>query len=103
MAGRPMTRPVRRSGTAGEPGDGMEDLANGWRARLAGRSPRVVLTDGDDPRTAEAGRRLAATTPVRPVLLSDSLLPGDGVDVFAPSAARSDPRIAGCIEGALAS
>jgi len=82
----------------------MEDLAQGWRTRLAGWSPRVVLTDGDDPRTAEAARRLAATTPVRPVLLSDSYHGcDDGVDVLPPAAARSDPGIAGCIDEALAS
>ena len=96
-----MTRPARPAGTTSGPGDGVEDLAHGWRARLAGRSPRVVLTDGDDPRAAEAARRLAATTPVRPILLSDSLAAGDGVDVLAPAAARSDPRIAGRLEGPL--
>ncbi len=80
----------------------MEDLAQGWRARLAGWNPRVVLTDGDDPRTAAAARRLAATTPVRPVLLSDSLGGGDGVEVLAPATARSDRRIAGRIDEALA-
>jgi phosphotransacetylase len=85
------------------PGDGMEDLAHGWRTRLAGLSPRVVLTDGDDPRTAEAARRLAATTPVRPVVLCDSLPAGDGVDVLAPAGAHGDPRIADCIETALSS
>ena len=81
----------------------MEDLAHRWHARLAGARPRVVLTDGDDPRTAEAARQLAATTPVRPVLLSGSLCGGDGVEVLAPAAARSDPRIADRIGEALAS
>ena len=81
----------------------MEDLAHGWRTRLAGTNPRIVLTDGDDPRTAEAARRLAATTPVRPVLLSDSLSGGGGVEVLASDAARSDPRIADCIDEALSS
>ena len=80
----------------------MEDLAQGWRTRLAGASPRVVLTDGDDPRTAEAARRLAATTPVRPVLLTGSRPGGDGVEVLAPAAARSDPEIAGHVDEALA-
>ena len=80
----------------------MEDLAQGWRARLADWSPRVVLTDGDDPRVAEAARRLAATTPVKPVLLSDSHPGGAGVEVLAPAAARSDPRIVGRIDEALA-
>jgi len=79
----------------------MEDLAQGWRARLADWSPRVVLTDGDDPRAAEAARQLAATTPVRPVLLSGSLPGGEGVDTLAPEAGRSDPRIAARIDEAL--
>jgi phosphotransacetylase len=80
----------------------MDDLTQGWRARLAGSCPRVVLTDGDDPRTAEAARKLAATTPVRPVLVSGSLPACDGVDVLAPAAARGDPSIVGRIEEALA-
>ena len=97
-----MTYPAILAAETTGPGDGMEDLAHRWRARLADRSPRVVLTDGDDPRTAEAARQLAATTPVRPVLLSD-LHPGcDGVEVLAPAAAGSDPRIAGRIDEALA-
>ncbi|MBO0806689.1 MAG: phosphotransacetylase [Actinobacteria bacterium] len=81
----------------------MEELTHGWLRNLAGSSPRVVLTDGDDPRAAEAARRLAATTPVRPVLLSDSLPQREGVDVLSPAAARGDSRIAGCIDAALAS
>jgi phosphotransacetylase len=98
-----MTRPAILAAETTGPGDGTEDLGHRWRARLADWSPRVVLTDGDDPRTAEAARRLAGTTPVRPVLLSDSY-PGcdDGVDVLPPAAARSDPRIAGRIDEALA-
>jgi phosphotransacetylase len=81
----------------------MDYLAQRWCTRLAGSSPRVVLADGDDPRTAEAARRLAATTPVRPVLVSGSLFPCDGVDVLSPADARTDPRIAGLIDEALAS
>jgi phosphotransacetylase len=80
----------------------VEDLARQWLNRLAGSSPRVVLTDGDDPRTAEAARMLAATTPVRPLLLSGTVVPGDGVEVLAPADACRDPRIAGCIDDALA-
>jgi phosphotransacetylase len=110
MAGQPMMRPATFAAETTRPGDGMEDLAQGygmedlvqgWRARLADWSPRVVLTDGDDPRAAEAARRLAATTPVRPVLLSDSHPGCEGVDVLAPAAARSDPRIADRIDEAL--
>jgi phosphotransacetylase len=74
-----------------------------WRTRLAGLSPRVVLTDADDSRTVEAAQRLAATTPVRPVLLSGHLHAGDGVDVLSPAAARRDARIVDCIETALLS
>jgi phosphotransacetylase len=86
----------------------MEDLAYRWRRRLAGLSPRVVLTDGEDPRTIEAARQLAAGTPVRPVLLSGDLQVGGlqvgtGVDVIDPGAAAGDPRIGGCIDEALAS
>ena len=80
----------------------MDDLARRWRTSLAGSSPRVVLTDGDDPRAAEAARRLAATTTVRPVLVSKQSPPCDGVDVLSPAAASSDPAIADCIAEALA-
>jgi hypothetical protein len=72
----------------------MEELAHGWRNRLAGASPRVVLTDGDDPRTAAAARQLAAATPVQPVLLSDSHPGCDGVEVLPrplPAATRGSP------------
>ena len=80
----------------------MDDLARRWRTSLAGSSPRVVLTDGDDPRAAEAARRLAATTTVRPVLVSKQAPPCDGVDVLSPAAAGRDPAIADCIAEALA-
>jgi len=102
MAGQPMTCPDKLAAETTEPGDGMDDLSQGWRARLADWSPRVVLTDGDDPRAAEAARQLAGTTPVRPVLLSDSHPGCDGVEVLAPAAAGSDPRIASRIDEALA-
>jgi phosphotransacetylase len=81
----------------------MEELAPAWRMRLTGSSPRVVLTDGDDRRTVEAARRLAATTPVKPILVSDRLPAVDGVDVLAPSTASSDARITECIETTLLS
>ncbi|MBV9446033.1 MAG: phosphotransacetylase [Streptosporangiaceae bacterium] len=81
----------------------MDDLARAWRTQLGGLKPRVVLTDGDDPRTAEAARLLAATTPVTPVVLSDSLRAGGGVQVLSPGAAAGDPGIADCIEAALSS
>jgi phosphotransacetylase len=96
----------------------IHDLAQQWRASLAGSSPRVVLTDGDDPRAVQAARRLAATTPVRPVLISSGAAdlaasggagpaasgggPDDGVDVLSPEAAGRDSRVADCIDEALA-
>jgi len=79
----------------------MEDLAHGWRTRLAGLSPRIVLTDGDDPRTAEAARQLAASTPVRPVLVSGDAVECDGVEVLSPATAGRDSRIADCLEETL--
>jgi phosphotransacetylase len=79
----------------------MEELAQRWRTGLAGTSPRVVLTDGDDPRAAEAARRLARTTPVRPVLVSCYVPRCDGVDVISPADAGSDSRIADRIDEAL--
>lgn len=94
-----MALPMSPLGPAG----GTDDLACLWRKRLAGSSPRVVLTDGDDPRAVDAARLLAATTPVRPVLLSASRPPCDGVEWLSPAAARRDWRIAGRIEEALAS
>jgi phosphotransacetylase len=80
----------------------LADLAQRWRTSLAGSSPRVVLTDGDDPRATEAARRLAATTAVRPVLVCAQAPPCDGVDVLSPAAAARDSTIADCIAEALA-
>jgi phosphotransacetylase len=80
----------------------MEDLAQGWRTRLAGLSLRVILTDGDDPRTAEAARRLAASTSVTPVVLSGRLPPEEGFQVLDPADASADPRIGGYIDMVLA-
>jgi phosphotransacetylase len=79
----------------------MEDLVHGWRTRLAGLSPRILLTDGDDPRTIEAARRLAATTPIRPVLVSGNAVECDGVEVLSPATAGRDSRIADCLEATL--
>lgn len=78
------------------------DLAQRWCTSLAESSPRVVLTDGDDPRAAEAARRLATTTAVRPMLVCDGPPPCDGVDVLSPAEAASDSTIADCIAEALA-
>lgn len=71
-------------------------LAGSWCARLAGSGIRVVLADGDDPRTVEAARWLAATTPVRPVLVRGQ--PAVGRRARRQS---TDPRIAQCLEQAL--
>jgi hypothetical protein len=79
----------------------MDALALSWCAQLAGSSPRVVLTDGDDLRTVEAARQLAASTPVRPVLVTRRPRPVAGVEVLDPGAMRQDVRIVGCIETAL--
>jgi phosphotransacetylase len=79
----------------------VEELARTWCARLAGSSPRVVLTDGDDPRTIEAARLLAATTPVEPVLVSRDQHAVDGVEVLTPDAVSGDARILECIQTAL--
>ena len=81
-------------------------LTSTWNARLAGthtRRTRVVLADGDDPRTIEAARQIAATTPVTPVLISSTLPPGDAIEVLPPTAARDDPRIADCLSAVLGS
>lgn len=82
---------------------GMNDLARAWRTSLAGSGTRVVLTEGDDARTVEAARRLATTTPITPVLVSDTLRAGDGIEVLVPADARDDPRVADCLERALSS
>jgi phosphotransacetylase len=79
---------------------GMPHLTRTWCVRLSTVKARVVLTDGDDSRTVEAARRLAATTPVTPVLLSDTFPASDGIEVLAP---REDPRIVNCLDRALRS
>lgn len=79
----------------------MRDFVDRWLTGLAGLRPRVVLTDGDDPRVMEAADRLARTTPITPVLLSDVADAGGGVDILRPGA-RTDPRIGRAFEEALA-
>lgn len=80
----------------------MEALLSRWGADLAGRPPRVILSDGDDSRTIEAARRLASTALVTPVVLSGSCRPRGGVEVLAPRDAARDERIKEALEGALA-
>jgi phosphotransacetylase len=80
----------------------MSGLTDAWHAWLAGSSIRVILADGDDARTVEAAYRLAASTPVTPVLLREAPLPGDPpVEVLTTADARRDPAIAGCLVRAL--
>ena len=79
----------------------MEALLSRWRAGLTGRPARVILTDGDDPRTMEAARLLADTTPVTPVLLSQAYRACSGVEVLAPGDAVGDERLSGCLAQAL--
>jgi phosphotransacetylase len=81
----------------------MTDLVGRWRSRLAGTPIRIVLTDGEDSRTVKAARLLATTTAISPVLLSATAPAEDGIEVLTPSAARADPRIASCLDTALAS
>jgi phosphotransacetylase len=49
---------------------GAAALYQEWVASLKDRSPRVLLTDGDDPRAVEAAGWLTQHTTVRPVLLT---------------------------------
>ena len=79
----------------------MDDLLSRWCADLAGRHTRVILSDGDDPRTIQAAQRLASTAPVTPVMLSSTSRAPDGVEVLAPDDALRDERISGCLEEAL--
>jgi phosphotransacetylase len=43
-------------------------LTESWLQAIGDRPVRVVLADGEDPRSVEAARRLADTTPIIPVL-----------------------------------
>jgi phosphotransacetylase len=81
----------------------MMDLARMAGERLAGRSIRVLLADGDDSRAAEAARLLAATTPVQPVLLTTAARATGGAEVLTLSAAHADSRVTRCLDTALAS
>jgi hypothetical protein len=47
------------------PEDAMDALLDRWRADLAGRPTRVILSDGDDPRTIEAALVSAAQAVTR--------------------------------------
>jgi phosphotransacetylase len=79
----------------------MQALLSRWCAGLSGRRTRVILTDGDDPRTIKAALRLADTAPVTPVVLSASYRSRSGVDVLAPEDAARDERISRCVTEAL--
>lgn len=80
----------------------MEALVSRWRADLAGRPTRVILTDGDDPRTIQAAQQLASTALVTPVVLSGRRRAQEGVEILAPQDAARDERIRGSLEEALA-
>ncbi|MGH3342724.1 MAG: phosphotransacetylase [Carbonactinosporaceae bacterium] len=78
----------------------MTELTRHWRDSLAGSRPRVVLADGDDPRTVQAAHRLASSTPVTPLLLARSGAPesaGGGVGAFGGIGAIEvvDPAVIG--------
>jgi len=70
-------------------------------SRLSGRSPRVVLADGEDDRAVAAAGWLAEHTPVRPVLLavgerSDPSVPTrdtTGVETWDIAALAEDPAV----------
>jgi phosphotransacetylase len=79
----------------------MEALLNGWCADLAGRRTRVILTDGDDPRTIQASHQLAGMGLVTPVVLSGNCRARGGVEVLAPDDAVRDERIRECLDEAL--
>jgi phosphotransacetylase len=74
-------------------------LTDTWRSWLAGSRIRVILTDGEDARVVEAAHRLAADTPVTPVLVRET--PAGDVEVLTPTAARADLAIASCLDRAL--
>jgi phosphotransacetylase len=80
----------------------MEALNRRWCAGLAGRRTRVIFRDGDDPRTLQAARQLAATALITPVVLARTVSADGGVEVITPEDARRDERISGCLEAALA-
>jgi phosphotransacetylase len=81
--------------------DQATELTRRWSAALAGMCPRVVLADGDDPRAVEAAEVLAATTPVVPVLVSDTAVPGRGVEVLPVERGRGVPEVAACLDAVL--
>lgn len=81
--------------------DRITDLVSNWLGSLAGTSPRVVLADGDDPRTIAAARQLADGTPVKPLVLSTTFSGGGGVEVLAPADASRDAAVAGALGSAL--
>jgi phosphotransacetylase len=79
----------------------MSGLPDAWCAQLAGSGARVILADGEDDRTVEAARRLAAGTPVTPVLIREAPVCDGLVDVLRPATAGDDPAIADCLVRSL--
>lgn len=47
----------------------IDSLNERWRNQVGSRRPRVVLTDGDDPRTVQAADEMAKSGALRPVLI----------------------------------
>lgn len=82
--------------------DPVKPLIQRWCCGLSGLRARVVLTDGDDPRVVSAAVRLARSTPVQPVLITDSAVP-DGVEVLHPSSSLRDPVVTERLRRALVS
>jgi phosphotransacetylase len=80
----------------------MDSLTSRWCAGLAGRRTRVIFSDGDDPRTLQAARELAATELVTPILIATGFMSaGPGVEVIAPADGLRDENIHACLEDAL--
>lgn len=67
-------------------------LVRRWAEGMEGHAPRVIFADGGDPRVAAAAVRLAAGTPVRPVLLGGTG-GSSGVPVWHPRELAADPAV----------
>ncbi|MHB2023575.1 MAG: phosphotransacetylase [Mycobacteriales bacterium] len=83
VVGQPGPEATRRAGTPSADPDlrapsppaagalaALEELTGSWVSAVAARSPRVLLADGDDPRSIEAASWLVRYTTVLPILVS---------------------------------
>ncbi|HEY3685536.1 MAG TPA: phosphotransacetylase [Streptosporangiaceae bacterium] len=81
------------------------DLLRRWISALDGAAIRVVLPDGDDPRVIAAAARLAADTPVRPVLIGgfggDGAAGAAGVPVWRVRELAADREVREVLAGAV--